>query len=50
MRPVRKARAGGEDRKLKEHGQEIGLIRKLAFRFYGRHMMNRNVRKVRGGL
>ncbi len=38
------------DELLKEHGQEIGLIRKLAFRFYGRHMMNRNVRKVRGGL
>ena len=32
---------------LKEHGQEIGFIKKLAFRYYGRHMMNRNVRKIR---
>ena len=36
------------DELLKEHHQEMGLIKKLAFRYYGRHMMNRNVRRVRG--
>ena len=35
------------DELLKEHHQEIGLIKKLAFRYYGRHMMNRNVKKIR---
>ena len=32
---------------LKEHHQELSLIKKVAYRYYGRHMMNRNVRKVR---
>jgi hypothetical protein len=27
----------------------MGFIKKLAFRYYGRHMMNRNVKKIRGG-
>lgn len=35
------------DELLEEHHQEIGLIKKLAFRYYGRHMMNRNVKKIR---
>ncbi|MBO5609648.1 MAG: methyltransferase domain-containing protein [Eubacterium sp.] len=37
------------DALLKEHHQEMGFIKKYAFRYYGRHMMNRNVRRVRGG-
>lgn len=36
------------DELLMEHHQEMGLIKKLAFRYYGRHMMNRNVRRIRG--
>jgi len=36
------------DELLKEHHQEMGLVKKLAFRYYGRHMMNRNVRRIRG--
>jgi hypothetical protein len=36
------------DELLEEHHQEMGLIKKLAFRYYGRHMMNRNVRRIRG--
>ena len=35
------------DELLLEHGQEIGWIKKLAFRHYGRHRMNRNVKKIR---
>lgn len=37
------------DALLKDHHQEMGYIKKLAFRYYGRHMMNRNVKKIRGG-
>ena len=37
------------DALLKKHHQEMGFIKKLAFRYYGRHMMNRNVKKIRGG-
>ena len=37
------------DALLKEHHQEMGFIKKLAFRYYGRHMMNRNVKRIRGG-
>lgn len=37
------------DALLKEHHQDMGVIKKLAFRYYGRHMMNRNVKKIRGG-
>ena len=36
------------DKLLAEHGQEIGPVKKLAFRYYGRHRMNRNVKKIRG--
>ena len=35
------------DELLKEHGQEIGAVRKFIFRHLGRHLMNRNVQKVR---
>lgn len=35
------------DELLKEHHQEISGVKKLAYRHYGRHMMNRNVRKLR---
>ncbi len=37
------------DALLKKHHQEMGFIKKYAFRYYGRHMMNRNVKKIRGG-
>ena len=37
------------DALLKKHHQEMGFIKKIAFRYYGRHMMNRNVKKIRGG-
>jgi hypothetical protein len=37
------------DALLKKHHQEMGFIKKFAFRYYGRHMMNRNVKKIRGG-
>ena len=36
------------DELLKEHHQELSPIKKMAFRYYGRHMMNRNVRRMRG--
>lgn len=36
------------DALLKEHHQDLSLIKKLAFMYYGRHMMNRNVKKIRG--
>lgn len=35
------------DELLKEHGQELGLVKKLAYRYLGRHLMNRNVKKIR---
>ncbi len=35
------------DDMLKEHHQELTPVKKLAFRFFGRHMMNRNVKKIR---
>ena len=35
------------DDTLREHHQELTPIKKLAFRFFGRHMMNRNVKKIR---
>jgi len=37
------------DALLKKHHQEMGFIKIIAFRYYGRHMMNRNVKKIRGG-
>ncbi len=35
------------DELLKKHHQELSAVKKLAFRYYGRHMMNRNVKKIR---
>ena len=35
------------DELLKEHHQELSGIKKFAYRHYGRHMMNRNVRRIR---
>ena len=35
------------DDMLKEHHQELTPIKKLAFRIFGRHMMNMNVKKIR---
>ena len=35
------------DDMLREHHQELTPIKKLAFRYIGRHMMNRNVKKIR---
>ena len=32
---------------LKEHHQELSPIKKFVYKHYGRHMMNRNVRKIR---
>ena len=32
---------------LKEHHQELSPIKKFAYRYYGRHMMNRNVNRIR---
>ncbi len=38
------------DELLKEHHQELSGIKEFAYRHYGRHMMNRNVRRIREGL
>ena len=35
------------DELLKEHHQELTLCKKFAYRHLGRHLMNRNVRKIR---
>lgn len=35
------------DELLSEHGQELGLMKKFAYRHFGRHLMNRNVKKIR---
>lgn len=32
---------------LREHGQELSLIKKFLYHHLGRHLMNRNVRKIR---
>jgi len=32
---------------LKEHHQEISAFKAFAYRHIGRHLMNRNVRKIR---
>lgn len=37
------------DALLKEHHQEISKLKAFAYRNLGRHLMNRNVKKVRGG-
>ncbi len=33
---------------LKEHHQEMSRVKAFLYRNWGRHMMNRNVRKIRG--
>ena len=35
------------DELLKEHGQEIGKIKGFLYRSLGRHLMNRNIRRIR---
>lgn len=35
------------DEMLKEHHQELSAIKRFAYRHYGRHMMNRNVSRIR---
>ena len=35
------------DELLKEHHQEISVFKAFAYRHIGRHLMNRNVRKIR---
>lgn len=35
------------DDMLVEHHQQLGLVKKLMYRHLGRHLMNRNIRKVR---
>lgn len=35
------------DELLKEHHQEMSAFKKFLFRYLGRHLMNRNVRKIR---
>lgn len=32
---------------LKEHHQELTLPKKWIYRYLGRHLMNRNVKKIR---
>lgn len=35
------------DEMLKEHHQKLSAIKRFAYRHYGRHMMNRNVKRIR---
>lgn len=35
------------DELLKEHHQDLGIFKKFAYRYLGRHLMNRNVKKIR---
>ncbi|MDO5156875.1 MAG: transglutaminase-like domain-containing protein [Eubacteriales bacterium] len=35
------------DALLTEHHQELSILKKVAYRYFGRHLMNRNVKKVR---
>jgi len=35
------------DDMLKEHRQELSAVKRFAYMHYGRHLMNRNVKKVR---
>lgn len=32
---------------LKEHGQELSHLKEFLYRHLGRHLMNRNVRRIR---
>ena len=36
------------DEMFKAYSQKISMIKKLAFKYYGRHVMNRNVKRIRG--
>ena len=36
------------DTLLKEHHQDLSFIKRFAYRHYGRHKMNKNVRRIRG--
>ena len=36
------------DEMLLEHHQETGAVKGFIYRHWGRHLMNRNVRKIRG--
>lgn len=38
------------DELLKEHGQELSKFREVLYRCIGRHLMNRNVKKIRKGM
>lgn len=35
------------DDMFKNHSQEISFLKKMVFRYFGRHIMNRNVKKIR---
>ncbi|MCR4557511.1 MAG: transglutaminase family protein [Saccharofermentans sp.] len=35
------------DEMLKEHHQELSLVKRFAYRYLGRHLMNRNVKSIR---
>lgn len=37
------------DELLREHRQELSGLKLFAYRYYGRHMMNRNVKRIRNG-
>lgn len=37
------------DELLKEHHQEISFIKKIAYRYIGRHIMNLNIKQIRNG-
>lgn len=37
------------DELLKEHHQEISFIKKIAYRYIGRHIMNLNIKRIRNG-
>ncbi|HCA21122.1 MAG TPA: hypothetical protein DEO87_01955 [Lachnospiraceae bacterium] len=38
------------DEMFREHQQKLSPVKRFAFRHYGRHMMNRNVKKIRGNV
>lgn len=37
------------DELLKEHGQQMSRTKELLYRYLGRHLMNRNVNRIRKG-
>lgn len=38
------------DELLKEHHQEMSILKAFAYRYFGRHLMNKNVRKIRNAM